>query len=240
MDILDRPPITAWSFSRLTEFETCPYRTYLRMVVRSPILEIVEDPSHPLVRGRIIHEAAESYVKGELDELPRFLQKFEEDFKDLREKYAKGKVRAEEEWGYADDWGTIGYFDENVQLRVKLDVLVHVDDNTALAIDYKTGKNFGSEVRHTQQGQLYVIAAFMRYPELSLIEVQFWFLDHGTRTSKMYTREKAMKLLSRWQTRADKLLGCIKFDPKPNKMNCRFCEFGPQGTDACAYGVPYE
>jgi len=200
----------------------------------------VEDITHPLIRGRIIHEAAEDYVKGNLEELPKFLRKFEADFVDLRTKYREGQVKAEEEWGYDDNWGVIGYFDENVRLRVKLDAMVHVDVATALTVDYKTGKNFGSEVRHTQQGQLYVISVFMRFPEISLVEVQFWFLDHGTRTSKTYTREKAIKLLTRWQTRADRMLSCIKFDPKPNKMNCRFCEFGPQGTDACAYGVPFE
>jgi hypothetical protein len=108
-----------------------------------------------------------------------------------------------------------------------------------VATDYKTGKKFGNEVTHNQQGQLYAIGSFMRYPTLEICDVEFIYLDHGIKSKKKtYTREKIMKFLPMWQKRADRLTSDEEFRPKPNKINCKWCPFGPQnGDSSCEWGV---
>ena len=45
--------------------------------------------------------------------------------------------------------------------------------------DYKTGKRRGNEIKHTDQGIVYVIGAMMRYPEIEYAQVEFWYTDEG-------------------------------------------------------------
>jgi hypothetical protein len=195
-------------------------------------------------RGTMVHDACEAFVKGEGD-LIKEMTKFADYFTDLKVEYEAGDVTVEEDWGFNQDWYSTGWFDKDVWCRMKLDnfrVTARNDDGSivaGIATDYKTGKKFGNEVSHSQQGQLYAIGALMRYPTLELVDVEFKYLDHGlTSKKKQYTREKAMKFLPSWQARAKKLTSDREFKPKPNKINCKWCPFGPQNGDgSCDWGV---
>lgn len=86
--------------------------------------------------------------------------------------------------------------------------------------------------------QLYAVVAFMLHPELEVVDVILGFLDDGTRRTKVFTRGKKITMLvARFTERALKMTTCIDFRPKPNIVNCKYCPFGPQGTNLCIYGV---
>lgn len=229
--------VSAWSYSTLKQFEKCPHSIFLSKVEKIPRAELSEDS--PLNRGIKIHKHAEDYVQGIIDELPPSLRKLSTQFEELRELYSQGSVEVEGDWGFDKDWGVVDWFANNVWARIKCDVVVHLDQHSARIIDHKTGKSFGNEVAHTQQGQVYAIAAFMRFPDLEFIDVEFWYIDEGKQTRKHYSREKAMKLLPRWTERANAMTDCTYFKAKPNKMNCKWCDYGPNGngTGDCIYGV---
>ncbi len=56
-------PVAAWSYSALKVFEECPYRTYISRVKKIP------EPSSPAAdRGSQIHDEAEQYVDGRIEE----------------------------------------------------------------------------------------------------------------------------------------------------------------------------
>ena len=234
------PPIRAWSFSRLEVFEKCPYRAYLKIVERRP-----EPPSErrdvALDKGRRVHDLAESYVRGDLEELPNELGKFSEKFEYKRKVFAAGNAEVEEDWAYDEDWQRTEWSAPGTWLRVKLDWMEwHDEERTSAAvIDYKTGRKDGNEVKHSQQGQLYVLAAFMRYPSLQVVRVEFEYLDHGkTSIPKIYTREQAMKFFANFDERGRKMTEATVFTPRPNRVNCKFCPYGPDNGDgSCEYGV---
>lgn len=235
-----KPPIKAWSFSRLMNYEECPYRVYLSSVEKLPMPEI-DDPAHPLIRGNRIHDEAERFVKGEAELTPD-LKKFEDRLTWAREEYAEGNVNVEEEWGFNNEWGVTGYWDDDVWNRTKLDLMIRLDEKAALIVDHKTGKKFGNEVKHISQGQLYVVTTFLKFPELENIRVEFWYLDHkDTTLGRDYTRAQLPRMLARWAERGNRLTTATHFPPKPNKKNCRFCNFGiEKGTGACPYAVPLD
>ncbi|TXH11205.1 MAG: PD-(D/E)XK nuclease family protein [Hyphomicrobiaceae bacterium] len=214
-----KPPVTSWSISKLTKFETCPYSVYLGDVMKVPDSGDLSKAE----RGTLIHTMAENYVKGEDAELSASLKKFERDFKTLREQFEESKVSVEGEWGFNRDWEPTSWFDKETWGRAKLDAFITYDPNCGKVIDHKTGKKYGNEIKHNFQGTVYAIAAFMRYPELQYIETEFWYLDHGVKLENSYTRDQAMVLLPRVTARAEKLTNCIEFKPRPSPMNCRFC-----------------
>ncbi|MCA9367022.1 PD-(D/E)XK nuclease family protein [Candidatus Kaiserbacteria bacterium] len=222
--------IKTWSYSSLTQFETCPHQTFLAKVEKLP-----QASSPALDRGNQIHKLAEDYVKGEGgDQLPDELKKFASEIEELKQLYAEGTVEVEGDWAFTTDWETTGYYADDTWNRMKLDVLVRDSLTSAKVVDYKTGKKFGNEFKHAQQGQLYAVGTFLRYPELQYLEVEFWYLDHGEKLQKTYTREQAMMFLPMWTQRATKLTTCTDFIAKPSKSNCRWCSFKNNG---CEWGI---
>ncbi len=227
--------VKAWSYSALKVFEDCPYRTYISRV------KGVKEPGSPAMdRGTMIHEYAEDFVDGKISELPTELSKFEADFNELRALYADAKVELEGDWGFTSEWDVTGWMSPDTWARIKLDALVHEDETSARVIDYKTGKHFGNEIAHGQQGLLYAIATFFRFPLIQFVQTEFWYLDHAKTTKKQYTREQAMVFAPAYHRRAVKMTTETDFAPTPSKNACRWCSFrkAPEGMDPeCSWGV---
>lgn len=229
--------IPAWSYSRLKDFEKCPYMAYLKYSEKRPQDHVDRKAAN---RGTMIHDACERFVKGDGDFIKE-MAKFADYFKNLKISYEAGNVLLEEDWGFDQDWTPTGWFDDNVWCRMKLDNFIWTTEDhvRGTATDYKSGKKFGNEVSHNQQGQLYVLGSFLKYPTLEIVDVEFIYLDQAQRSKpKQYTREKAMKFLPPWTRRAQAMTSAETFPPKANKINCRFCPYGPQsGDSSCEWGV---
>lgn len=229
-----QPPVKAWSFSRVHDFERCELACYLKHALKIP------DPSPRTAadRGTNIHKAAELYVKGEGPATPE-LTKYQEDFDQLKGLFTEGKISLEGDWAFTQDWNPTGWFDSNAWARIKLDVSVHVTDEHYRVIDHKSGKKFGNEVSHSQQCQLYELATFMKYPQVKLITSELWYLDQprNQQTTRVVERDQIQFTLPSWNKRAHTLTNAVVFKPKPNKFNCRFCPYKPSGTGHCPVGV---
>lgn len=233
--------VSAWSFSRRKDFNQCPARFELKYVKK------IAEPQRPLRpgqteqandRGSRVHDAAEQYVKSPaLINLIPELSEFRPEFQRLRELYAEGKVNLEEEWGYDDAWQPVGWFDPKVWARIKLDAFVRESEQHGVVIDYKTGKRDGKEVEHSEQGQLYAVAALLRYPEIEKFTVEFWYVDVPDIYRQVYTRAQAMRYLATFNKEGLKITTATSFPARPNGYNCRFCMYGPKGSSVCAVGV---
>lgn len=229
--------IKSWSYSRLKTFEKCPYTLQLSAVDKVP--GPVRDENHPANRGTKVHKEAEDYVKGEVDVLPASLKKLKTEFEVLREEYAQGLTLVEQPWGFDEEWGQCDYWDQDkIWLRVKCDVAKFFEEDSAKIVDHKTGKSFGNEVSHVQQGQLYAVSTFMRYPQIDLVEASMWYIDEGKIKSRTYHRSKFLPIFENFNKRARVLTEMPVLLPKPNKFNCQWCDYGPQnGNNECPYGI---
>ena len=68
--------------------------------------------------------------------------------------------------------------------------------------------------------------------------VTLGFLDDGKTRVKLFERnDKMIALMAKFTERGNHMTNCVDFRPKPNAMNCKWCPFGPGGTDACLFGV---
>jgi hypothetical protein len=233
--------LNAWSHSRLTDFEKCPYMEKLKYVDRIP------EPPRPLPpgktehandRGSRVHDAAERYVMGGIELIPE-LKSYQEQFEQLRMRYAEGKVSLEGEWGVDKEWNPVGWKSQQIWGRVKLDAMCLEAPDYARVIDYKTGRKSGNEIKHGDQGQIYQLSTFMRYPDIKRIQVEFWYVDQGVdeMTKVTYTKEQGIRFLKSINTRANKMTNCTEFKPNPNVFSCRWCPYSPRGTGHCPVGV---
>lgn len=223
--------IAMWSYTALTTFEKCKFQAFLRLVARIP--QHSAPGSTASDRGIKIHNSAEQYLKGAV-ELAAPLAHFSAEFTKLRELTKQGKVSIEQNWCFDRDWNVVDK--ANAVGLVKLDSFVHLSPTNGVVIDFKTGKKHGNEVKHAMQGNVYQLAAFLRYPELQSVTVEFWYLDKNEITKKVHTRESGMRFFPNLNQRIDAMLNCEEFPPNPNPVTCKWCPYGPGGTKHCTEG----
>lgn len=241
--------IKAWSMSRLDVFESCPYRAKLQYVDRIPQPELVPPEGkdeHPLVRGIRVHDAGESFVTKDIN-LIKELEAFSDDFYHARDRYRErpGRCVVEEDWAFDRDWAKTGWRSETTWGRLKLDLgLVSDDEKSMRVVDYKTGKKYPA--KHVQQGQLYALVSFLRYPKLEKVTTEFWYLDQPCKTPEKnkllneYSRIKCMMLKDMFDMRATAMTTATDFYPKTSSFTCRWCPYGDNGNKHCEYRFSYD
>lgn len=232
------PAIASWSYSRLSDFESCKFRAYLKYVERIPEPERPLPPGkteHANDRGTRIHENAELFVRGDEVELTPELRKFEPEFHHLRALYAVGQVSLEGEWGYDEDWTPCDW--RTAWLRVKIDSMTFLSPYEAVVVDYKTGKKFGNEIKHGEQTRLYQVAAFLRFPELEIVHTELWYTDQDDITPATFTRDQGVRFRANFDRRGRAITTAKDFPPNPNIFSCQWCPYGPWGTGHCKVGI---
>lgn len=227
-------PLRTWSFSAITTFEECAYRSYLSRV------EGYKEPASPAMeRGNQVHKAIEDFIQGETDVLCKEAQKFAPRIHALRERYMSAhNIEIEQEWAFDRNWQPTVWSGDDTWTRMKLDVFERDSNTSAKVTDWKTGRKFGNEMKHSQQLQLYAIAAFLRYPELEFVEGEMVYLDKNDTLADRYTREEAMTFIDRWTYRGLKMTTATEFPANPGSA-CRWCPHGKIQDGADKPVCPY-
>ncbi len=232
-----KPPIKAWSFSSLGDFERCRYYSFLKRVQKIPEPERELPPGkleHANDRGTRIHDAAEMFVRGTGPFDPG-LKYFQHEFEAMAKLFKAGKVSLEGEWGMNREWEPEEY--AKAWLRLKLDALVFLSPTEAIAIDYKTGRIFGNEVKHAEQLQLYQLVTFLRYPQLEVLHTELWYLDHDEIKTITYMRHQGMRFRGKWDQRGTAMTSAVDFPHNANAFSCKYCLYGRRGSGVCEKGV---
>ena len=132
-----------WSFSRLTDFETCPYRFQLKYIEKLP-----EAPNPAAERGTEIHKQYENFALNKGPCPSEFFKPRLEHFLKYNPKWS-----IETEWAFDKEWKPCSWFDNATWVRIKPDLHIQHSIAGCTVVDYKTGKE--SIFKHTAQGQLY-------------------------------------------------------------------------------------
>ncbi len=229
----------SWSFSKLGDFTKCKKYFWLKheKKIPEPERELPKGKTeHANDRGSRIHDNLEGYVRGDHDALcPEADKHFGPHVDLLRVMYAEGLVELEGEWGMDKDWNIAPW--TGAWLRLKLDALVHVGDDEAIVIDYKSGRKFGNEVKHAQQLQLYALVTALRYPHLEMITAELWYVDVNEVTRQTFTRDQALRFKRGFEANGQAIIACTTWPANANKFSCQYCLYGPEHSGHCAEGV---
>ncbi len=199
--------IVAWSYSRLSCYESCPLQFKYRNIDKLP-----EPKAAPMIRGIKIHNQAAKYLSGETKIFPPSCENFRELFNDLLEL----TPIVEQKWAFDKNWKSVRYFHPTVKLRVTLDVGLNYKDGTAEVIDHKTGKFYPDNTDYKDQGVLFGGAMIKKFPEIHHVTTRLWFLDSGDEVIEEYGREEILELLADLEERAEIMLNATYFPPKPS------------------------
>lgn len=229
--------IDAWSYSRLSNYETCPLLAKFLYIVKLP-----QDTSPAMERGSKIHGQAEGYIKGETLKLPDTKVWFPwiEDMAGLK---AAG-YEAEKNIAFDSSWQPCEYFGPQTWIRLRVDATgFSAPDESGVpeTIDYKTGRPYPT---HEEQAELYGIATYLTAPNRATMElsdkvrVSFWYLDVPDIVEYEYIVDDIAKLIEKWTARATVMLTDTEFKPNPCKASCGKyggCDFAANKGGQCLY-----
>lgn len=227
-----------WAFSSLMKYETCALQFKLAKIDRLP--EPERPPDNPLERGNRVHSRYERFIKGESNEFDTEAKesaKFKPIIEKIRGMHAQGYATAEQNWWFNREWQVCSR--EDVWLWLKLDTSIYVpEQKLAITIDFKTGKSQYKAIEHVQQTQLYSAVSALKFPEAERHSAELYYLDEGHIRRAEYSQDEALKFVSRFDQRAQRIYDDRFFRANPNTHNCRYCPYGPRnGTGACPVGV---
>lgn len=239
MALRDKPsgPVPTASFSQLKKFEECRYRVYL-----SKIMKIKEEQGAAAARGQEMHDTAEAYIKGAGEDLPppKMLDKLAHQYYTLRKKFEAHpeQFQLEQNWGFTKYWEETEWMADDVWLRQKLDVFHMESETSAVIYDHKSGKKWGNELKHGDQGLQYAIGTFLKYPKLQFVGTNFYYTDQGEILTKKFTRSMVQPLIPRLERRIFAMTTATEEElkvPNPSKHNCKFCDHMKNGE--CEYAI---
>lgn len=220
----------ALSYSRLSDFNQCPRKFYLKYIEKATNFQMKqEDKSIHLVRGDNVHKALEAYLvkrkAGEQNIAPSSLAEVEQT-RPIIERYIQAfgidNVHPEAQISINDEWKKVEWFDKQSYYRAIID-LICLSPAVALIGDYKTGK-FKDYVPANGFGQLELTSAIA----LSIFEVEevqtiYFYVDHKKTIPRRYTQADRNRLVDHYNGEHVKVNAECNFDPKANEF-CTWCE----------------
>jgi len=215
---------SAWSYSALTAFETCPRRYYLTRVSK----EVKEPQTDATIWGNKVHKALELFAKGEkplppdLQEYGRYVRKFLD---------REGKRVVEEKVALDKNLRPTKWFAKDVWVRGVIDLGV-VGSERAYLLDWKTGKRKPD----SDQLKLFAALAFAKYPWIDSAVTGFVWLKEKKFDKEVFTRDQVTEIWGEFLPRLSRLAESYEQDrwvPKPSGLCRNWCPVGQKLCEFC-------
>lgn len=209
--------IPAWSFSSLKTFTTCPKKYYHIKVLK----DIKEPEGEQALYGKIVHEAAELYVRDGVEIPAKFAfikPSLDSLLKMPGEKLCEFKLALTEKLEPCD------FFSPHCWFRGVADLIIlDREKGEARVIDYKLGKS-----RYADLGQLELmaLAIFKMFPEIKKVKGGLLFLAENKFVPAVYEVEQQHRYWGNWMPKVTMLEGAYSADvwnAKPNGLCKNYC-----------------
>jgi hypothetical protein len=215
----------AWSFTALTNFESCPRKFYLTRVAKT----VKEPEGEALTWGNEVHKALEGNIRDGAP-MPKNMAQWEAIVDKLKSK--KGELLAEQQLCLNKNLSPTEWFAKDAWARGVVDVLIK-DGKKILALDWKTGK----KKQDHDQLSLFAALLFAHYPHVDKVVTGYvWLTEYGNKdyiTTKVFTRSDVSDIWGEFLPRVKRFEIAHAKDewrPKPSGLcrgwcPCSDCEF---------------
>lgn len=172
----------AWSYTSLSDFINCPRQFYEKRVIKS----VKEDESEQMLYGNYVHKAFELRQQNGTP-LPSDLAQHEA-FMQVLARH-EGQHFTEKKVALSRSVTPCSFFAKDVWWRGVIDY--HKISNYVVSItDYKTGKVH----RDFKQLKLFALWVFAEYPQVTVVNTQYYWTQTRTCTGEQYTRDQVRAL----------------------------------------------
>lgn len=219
----------ALSWSRLSDFQQCPRKFYLKYLAKAFPAE--NKKSIHLERGEKLHKQMETYVqarKGLMDMPMSFSPEVEKTIP-LVDRFIEAfpSYYPEAQIACTPDWQPEEWYGSNVGWRAIWDFTA-LNSEHAFILDYKSGKIYSYT---DQYGQLHLSAtiAMHRFPELEYIDTAYVYMDFKHLEKVRITRDQLPELRQHFDGEFARVQAEKDFKPVANE----FCCWCPATTKQC-------
>jgi len=215
--------VTAWSYSSLQAFETCPRRYAVVRVYK----QVKEPQTEATMHGNEVHKALELYGRDRTPIPPKY-----ESYRPLVDTVLKapGEKVFETKFALNTDLQPTTFFGKDCWVRGVLDLQV-VQPKTAIVLDWKTGK----PKTDGDQLKLFAAATFALRPHIEKVHTGYVWLAHDKLDRETFTREQAPQIWAEFRIRVERLDNAMKYDdfpPKPSGLCKNWC---PVPNNICEF-----
>ena len=208
----------AHSYSALKMYENCPKRYYHQRITK----EVKDTPGTATVYGERVHKQLEEYLKAPATGLPEESVALQPLCDTLRQQAKDGGMfLVEEEYTLTANITPTSWFAEDAWLRFKLDVLIIRNNNTAVVVDWKTGKRRPD----FDQLEMFALAVFAHWPAVRKVKSMFIWTKENAIDQETYRIEHKDQMWTRLMTRINRVEKSLETDVWPAKPSglCKFC-----------------
>lgn len=175
-----------FTFSSLETFINCPLMFYHKYVVK----DVKDEPGEAAIYGTNVHAHFENYMNASGGyALPKDIVGHKPKLDQLLAK--DGIFWCEEKVALGKDLQPCRYDDPDRLWRGNIDFrLVDRDEQSATLVDYKTGKQ---RIKWPQLG-LYALHTFAAFPNINLVNAQFYWTQFSETTKKVWSRDDTREI----------------------------------------------
>jgi hypothetical protein len=219
--------VEAWSYSRYELYTLCPLKFKLKHIDKVP-----EPGSPAMARGNKIHKELAAYLTGVAPAPPPEALQHARYMRLLDEiKVIDDKV-VEQQWAFTAHWLPTTWFAPNTWFRSVLDVCVAYDDNTAEAVDHKSGKRYAS---NDEQMETQALAVMCKYKHITHVTTRLAYLDSGEEEFAEFPAVDKLKLQTKWEQKVQPMFADDMFVARPNDK-CKYCSYAKSKQGLCRFG----
>lgn len=187
-------PTIALSFSRLSDFETCPLKFKAKYITK----DYPDESNNPAFeKGNAIHKQLEDYInyKKSTEAARPAMGSVAQNLVpmiDNLHKVCNGNIFGEKQIAVNQNWEKCDWFapPSVVKYRAIIDMLAFVNDRTLLVNDFKSGKVRPYEEGETTQLKLTAAIMFSLYPKIEEIITSYLFVEHKSTVKVTFKREQ--------------------------------------------------
>lgn len=231
-----------YSYSKQESWHSCPQKFKLNYIDKIK----VQTEHSAFEKGSFFHKVIEDDL---LSDVPwheetefnfKLLNKTEQDilkaetkiflnseyYKKIKEAFNKSETGVELGFAFDEEWNAIEYTKESLLLGYIDCVMIH--KNTAVVIDWKTGKYKEPKWQTYDQVMLYALWIFKMYPEVESVKGIYCYVEHDKQNSKVYTRQEMKIIETTFKNKLSKIENDDKFNKNVSKL-CAWCDYFKQG-----------
>lgn len=203
----------AWSYSRLSGFETCPKKFHALSVAKT----IKEEPNEQTNYGKEVHLAFADFVK-KGKPLPLHLHQHTALLTQLRN--APGEKIVEQQVAINRNFEPTGWFDNDVWCRVISDLTI-LNPPRGVLFDYKTGKQYDDFTQLRLAGAV----IFQLAPEIEELTLSYIWTKNRKVTKEAMSRGQIQAVWSDFMPRINRYQAAFdkqEFPARPG-IHCKWC-----------------
>lgn len=241
-----------WSFSQWENYQECPQRWKFQSVMRLP-----RSPAGPAAaRGLDMHDRAERYIKGEIDDpnapellagksfgdkSPAIIARKYIPILDEFRYHANGSMYTEHRLGFDMEWHLTSPVHKWSSCIMVLDAVRSggawqgaergVDDGVVRIGEWKSGK---PKETHADQRKMYAIGGLREFIA-ERVEVTTYYLEDTAPPQRFTASASAYpKLTAMWSERRDLMIRDKMCAPRPGHY-CRWCDYRASNGGPCKF-----